>query len=94
MINNIVSVIIKIYGRVQGVFLRHNTCQKANELDIVGYISNLPDGSVFIQAQGEEEKLKELIVWIKSSPGQSKMEQVEVEWAPSEEKFDGFNIRY
>lgn len=86
---------IRIFGLVQAVFLRSNISQKANELNLAGYVCNLDDGSVYAEAQGEGSKLKELIEWIKNSPGGSKVEKVKIEWKDAD-KIDvaGFEIRY
>jgi len=50
-----------VSGRVQGVFFRANVRNKANELGLKGYAKNLPDGNVEVVAEGDEEKLEELI---------------------------------
>lgn len=56
---------IIVKGRVQGVFFR-KTCQEcAKELGLRGSVKNLSDGSVEIFAQGSEEKIKELIPFVK-----------------------------
>ncbi len=39
---------IKVTGRVQGVFFRASTKEKAEELGINGWVRNEPDGSVLI----------------------------------------------
>ena len=85
---------IKVIGRVQGVFFRHNTCQKAKQLGITGYVSNLPDGSVYIEASGAKEKLLNLIEWVKSSPGASEVEKIELTWekTPANKKLQKFKI--
>ncbi len=50
-----------ISGRVQGVFYRNFTLNKAVELGLKGYVINMPDGIVFVEAEGEEALLEELI---------------------------------
>ena len=57
-----------ISGRVQGVFYRNFAQTKAQELGIKGYVMNMPDGSVFIEAEGEEAILEELIKHCKIGP--------------------------
>ncbi|PSO44411.1 MAG: acylphosphatase, partial [Parcubacteria group bacterium QH_9_35_7] len=54
---------IIISGRVQGVFYRKNTKQKAQKLGLTGYVKNMPDGTVKIEVEGEEEKLEKLTEW-------------------------------
>ena len=53
-----------ISGKVQGVGFRYQTNIKANKLGLVGFVENLSDGRVKIIANGEENKLEELKIWI------------------------------
>ncbi|MGC4072903.1 MAG: acylphosphatase [Nibricoccus sp.] len=39
-------------GRVQGVGFRYSTLQVAKEFEITGFVKNLPDGRVHLEAQG------------------------------------------
>ena len=57
-----------ISGRVQGVFYRNFTQAKALELGLKGYVMNMPDGTVYIEAEGEEALLEELIKNCKIGP--------------------------
>ena len=67
-----------VSGKVQGVFFRDSTRRKANELGLVGYVRNLPDGNVEVVAQGNEDKLSELTEYIKNNPGYSKVKEVKI----------------
>ena len=49
-----------VYGLVHGVGFRVFIARTAKELNICGWVRNLPDGSVEIEAQGTEEMLEEL----------------------------------
>ena len=46
---------IHVYGLVQGVFFRYTTRKIARNLGITGIVKNLPDGSVYIEAEGPED---------------------------------------
>ncbi|MCS6832899.1 MAG: acylphosphatase [Flammeovirgaceae bacterium] len=70
---------IRVYGRVQGVFYRASTEEKAKSLGLAGYVCNMPDGSVYIEAEGSETKLNELVAWCKQGPPLAKVENVKVE---------------
>ena len=87
------TVKIKVYGRVQGVFLRANTKEFCDKVRIKGYVRNCDDGSVEIVACGSERDLEKLVGWLKSSPGASRVENVKVKEIEVEEKFEGFEIR-
>ena len=53
-----------ISGRVQGVFYRASTRQKATELGCAGYARNLPDGRVEVLAVGEPQAVQSLLDWL------------------------------
>ncbi|KAB2805418.1 acylphosphatase [Phaeocystidibacter luteus] len=83
---------ITIYGRVQGVFYRKSTQQKARQLGLVGWVMNRPDGSVLAEIQGTEELLQEMVDWCWQGPPACdviKIEKTEVPVEPSE----AFEIR-
>lgn len=85
---------ITVTGKVQGVFFRESTRSEASKLGIFGTVKNLPGGNlVFIVAQGEEEKLAELIGWCHQGPQAANVEKVEVIDVPLEEgAYQGFLI--
>ena len=85
---------ILVSGIVQGVFFRANTAEKAKELSLLGWVKNLPDGRVEAVFEGEKEKIEEIIDWLKSHPGMSKVEKVEVDWQEAKGDFEDFEIRY
>jgi acylphosphatase len=43
---------ITVSGKVQGVWFRKSTQDKARELGLRGFVRNQPDGSVYIEASG------------------------------------------
>jgi acylphosphatase len=85
---------ITVTGKVQGVFFRESTKGEASKMGIVGTVKNLPNGNqVFIIAQGEEEKLAQLIGWCHQGPPTAMVEKVEVIDVPTEEgKYKGFIV--
>ena len=54
----------RVSGRVQGVGFRDATRTRANELGLAGWVRNLSDGRVEVQAAGSGEKLDALADWI------------------------------
>lgn len=52
-----------MHGRVQGVFFRDAVLKRASELDLGGFVRNEPTGSVYIEAEGEDGKVDELVNW-------------------------------
>jgi acylphosphatase len=83
-----------ISGGVQGVFFRANTRNKARELGVRGWVKNLPDGKVEVVAEGEKEKVEELIEWCWKGPKFAEVENVQVEYGNYTGEFEGFEVRY
>lgn len=57
-----------ITGRVQGVGFRFKARMTARYYGIFGIVKNLPDGSVYIEAEGKKEALEFFIQWCKKGP--------------------------
>ena len=70
---------IRITGLVQGVFFRASTKQKADSLGVTGLVRNEPDGSVYVEAEGEEDDLTRFIDWCHRGPEHARVEKCEVE---------------
>ena len=62
------TISIIVSGKVQGVFYRQSTKQKAIELSIGGEVKNIPDGSVAIKVTGTKEQLDDFIQWCRQGP--------------------------
>lgn len=73
---------IRITGKVQGVFFRASAHDVARQLSITGFVRNEPDGSVYIEAEGDEEKLEKFITWCKKGPPRAVVEDVRVAEGP------------
>jgi len=63
---------------VQGVFFRQSTIEKARELDITGWVRNCEDGSVELEAEGDESLLKVFVQWCHRGPRNAVVQNVEV----------------
>ncbi|MCB9545680.1 MAG: acylphosphatase [Myxococcales bacterium] len=57
---------MQVRGRVQGVFFRASTRERAAGLGLVGFVRNEPDGSVHVVAEGAPEALAALQAWIEA----------------------------
>lgn len=71
------TLAITVHGKVQGVFFRASVNQLANQLNLVGFVQNLPDGSVFIQATGDSDSLNKLVSWCHEGPDHAQVNQVD-----------------
>jgi len=68
-----------ISGRVQGVFFRASTRQRAQELKLAGYARNLPDGRVEVMACGDLGSLNTFRRWLQAGPPQARVTSVQCE---------------
>lgn len=83
-----------IRGRVQGVWFRASTRDRARELGVTGWVRNRPDGSVEVVAEGGRERMQRLITWCHQGPEGALVTDVEVEWQAYRGEFREFSVRY
>jgi acylphosphatase len=82
-----------ISGRVQGVWFRASTKQKAKQLKLNGWVRNNPDGNVEAIFEGDDNLIKEMLNWCHHGPPLAKVNNVEVNYEESSNGFDGFFIK-
>lgn len=88
-------VIAIFKGRVQGVGFRASTKMIAHELGLVGYVQNMPDGTVKLVAEAEKSALERFLRIMKSKEilGERIVENLDVSYGESTGEFDKFEIR-
>lgn len=69
---------IVVTGNVQGVFFRASAKEAADQLNVKGFAQNQPDGSVYIEAEGDEETLKQFVDWCKQGPPRAQVTMVNI----------------
>lgn len=79
-------------GKVQGVFFRASAKDTADRLSVKGSAQNMPDGSVYIEAEGDEENLKQFIGWCQQGPPRASVSNVNVVEAEPK-SFQRFDIK-
>jgi len=67
---------ITVKGIVQGVWYRKSTLEKAIILGVSGFVKNLPNGDVYLEAEGSEQQLKSLLEWCAIGPEYAEVKQV------------------
>ncbi|HXX65403.1 MAG TPA: acylphosphatase [Bacteroidota bacterium] len=88
------AVHIKVEGLVQGVGYRWYAAQRAQSLGVRGYVRNLYDGSVEVDATGDRSSLEELIGHLKVGPRSAHVTNLHIEWKdPAKDITSGFEIR-
>ena len=84
-----------VYGKVQGVYYRAFTSHIAKSLGVRGYARNLSRlNAVEVVAEGEREKLEELVKQLEIGPPESLVDKVEVKWSEFTGEFSNFEVRY
>lgn len=69
---------IHVLGRVQGVGYRYAAKEQAKYFRIKGYVKNMHDGSVYIEAEGKSENINEFIYWCRQGPPFANVTSIEV----------------
>jgi acylphosphatase len=73
---------IHVTGYVQGVGFRWSAAREARSLGLTGYVKNMPDGSVYIEAEGPVEQLNSFVEWCNAGPANGFVESVIVDTSP------------
>lgn len=71
-----VNKCIRIKGRVQGVYFRKSTEDKARVLKLTGWVRNEPDGSVLTEIEGPEYAVQQMEQWLHSGPERAIVEEI------------------
>lgn len=94
MSNNMRRVHVIVYGRVQGVFFRHNTKKIADRFNVKGWVRNNPNDTVEIIAEGKDGVIDKFLNWCRKGPIGARIDKLEVR----EEEYQGevkeFSIIY
>jgi acylphosphatase len=83
-----------VSGRVQGVFYRAYARDRAESLQLGGWIKNRPDGGVEAVVEGEAENVDVFINWCRQGPPSARVEHVELDRQEYSGEFAGFAVRY
>jgi tRNA pseudouridine55 synthase len=94
MENNFLEFYAKVYGSVQGVGYRYFVKEKAQSLDLLGYVKNLEDGTVEVLAQGREENLQKLIEELKKGPFLARVDKLDIVFRKPLNIFFRFQIEH
>jgi len=86
-----VSYIAHITGKVQGVYFRLSSQQKAIDYGLKGYANNLANGDVEVFLSGEQSNVDKMLLWLQHGPEQAQVTGVncrQVDW----QKYSSFSI--
>ena len=83
-----------VHGRVQGVGYRYYVLQTARELNLVGWVRNLPDKTVEVVAEGNRRQLDLLLIALHKGSIAAKVSRVASTWLAPTHTFTSFEVQY
>jgi acylphosphatase len=82
-----------VRGDVQGVGFRAATAEQARRAKVAGWVRNLHDGNVEVEAEGTAEAVDGLIRWLRRGPSLARVTGVEIDDSLPPAGLEGFTIR-
>lgn len=82
---------IKVIGKVQGVFFRKSTQEKAGQNNIAGWVKNEPDGTVLVELEGMPREVEEMEKWLSLGPEKAVVDELIIEEGEVRE-YVGFEV--
>ena len=83
---------VVVHGRVQGVFFRGSTVERAQEVGVHGWVRNRPDGTVEAVFEGSAAQVAEMVHYCREGPPWARVGRIE-EFEEAAENLAGFEIR-
>ena len=84
---------VVVHGRVQGVFFRDSTRQRAREAGVAGWVRNRSDGALEAVFDGDSDSVERMVAWMREGPSGAVVEDVEVSDEEGGEELGGFEVR-
>lgn len=83
---------ITVSGKVQNVGFRYYTARTAQELKVDGFVRNEPDGTVYIEAEGESDAIDIFTEWCRRGPQWARVDRFDIQEQPLM-NHKGFRVR-
>jgi acylphosphatase len=83
-----------VRGRVQMVGFRFFTQRLAQRLGIHGWVRNMPDGSVEVEAVGDSGAIDEFLRELHAGPPAADVKSVDITWFDVAPEHHGFHVRH
>ena len=87
-----VAAQLVVHGRVQGVGYRYFVQEAAERLGLLGWVRNLPDGSVEAYAEGAKPLVEDWIGQLEKGPPLARVERVDLDWQTPRSGEAGFRV--
>ncbi len=88
------KVYVIISGKVQGVWFRAHTKNKAKELGINGWVKNTDDGKVEAIFEGDENNIYKILEWCSKGPLDASVSKIEIFNKKYSKEYNDFSIKY
>jgi acylphosphatase len=83
---------VVVHGRVQGVFFRDSTRERARTHGVAGWVANRPDGAVEAVLEGDAEAVDRVVRFLETGPPSAHVERIETS-DEEPEGLNGFSVR-
>lgn len=83
---------VVVHGRVQGVFFRDSTRERARAHGVAGWVGNRPDGAVEAVLEGPPDAVERVVRFLQTGPRHAHVDRVDVHEEPPEGLSD-FSVR-
>ncbi|MCB4790478.1 MAG: acylphosphatase [Elusimicrobia bacterium] len=93
-ISNITRVHAIVKGSVQGIGYRWFVQKTANNLNLTGWVRNLSNGDVELEAEGERKTLDEFLKSLNYGHKWAQVTEIETQWLQNENSYRDFEIRF
>ncbi|NYT06147.1 MAG: acylphosphatase [Methanomicrobiales archaeon] len=87
-----VAAHVFITGRVQGVYFRDGTQERAQRHGVTGWVRNLADGRVEAVFEGDESAVAAMIAFCRRGPAYARVDQVVIAYRRYSGAFQEFTI--
>lgn len=81
-----------VSGRVQGVFFRDSTRERARAHGVAGWVCNRSDGAVEVVLEGPPEGVERVLRFLETGPPRAQVQKLDVSEEPVE-GLRGFDVR-
>lgn len=88
------TITVRVEGRVQGVCFRLYTKRFADSHGILGWVKNMPDGTVLIKAQGPDKGMIQFLEDVRIGSPSSAVSELKTDVSEESYSFDSFEITY
>jgi acylphosphatase len=84
---------VVVEGHVQGVGFRYYVTEKADLLDVNGWVRNTTSGDVEVVAEGQRKVLEDLLAYLQRGPRGAYITNLKSDWEPATGEFSRFEVR-